>query len=77
MISRSRSVEAFVRRPRYWLITITTLLHQAWAPLVRGFHFDHPAITALAHKYSKEPAQILLRYSLQKVRCPPPPSLSS
>lgn len=28
--------------------------------------FDHPAIQALAQKYQKEPAHILLRYSLQK-----------
>jgi diketogulonate reductase-like aldo/keto reductase len=40
---------------------------EAWAPLTRCMRFQHPAITALAGKYNKEPAQILLRYSLQKV----------
>ncbi|KAJ6553558.1 Aldo/keto reductase [Mycena vulgaris] len=39
---------------------------EAWAPLVRGLRFDHPSIVFLARKYNKEPAQILLRYSLQK-----------
>ncbi|KAF7327325.1 Aldo-ket-red domain-containing protein [Mycena kentingensis (nom. inval.)] len=39
---------------------------EAWAPLVRGLRFKHPAITKLSGKYKKEPAQILLRYSLQK-----------
>ncbi|EIW83694.1 aldo-keto reductase [Coniophora puteana RWD-64-598 SS2] len=39
---------------------------QAWAPLVRGMRFRHPAITSLAKKYSKAPAHVLLRYSLQK-----------
>ncbi|KAI0749322.1 Aldo/keto reductase [Daedaleopsis nitida] len=39
---------------------------EAWAPLVRGLRFKHPKIVALAQKYSKEPAQVLLRYSLQK-----------
>lgn len=41
---------------------------EAWAPLVRGFRFDHPSIAALADKHKKTPAQILLRYSLQKAR---------
>ncbi|THU83390.1 aldo-keto reductase [Dendrothele bispora CBS 962.96] len=39
---------------------------EAWAPLVRGLRFKHPSITALAQKYGKESAQVLLRYSLQK-----------
>ncbi|KAJ7470806.1 aldo-keto reductase [Mycena latifolia] len=39
---------------------------EAWAPLVRGLRFDHPSIVSLARKYNKEPAQVLLRYSLQK-----------
>jgi hypothetical protein len=41
---------------------------QAWAPLVRGMRFKHPSIIKLAQRYSRTPAQILLRYSLQKVR---------
>ncbi|KAJ4489838.1 aldo-keto reductase [Lentinula lateritia] len=39
---------------------------EAWAPLVRGLRFKHPSIVNLAQKYSKDSAQILLRYSLQK-----------
>ncbi|KAI0714274.1 Aldo/keto reductase [Cerioporus squamosus] len=39
---------------------------EAWAPLVRGLRFRHPKIVALAEKYKKQPAQVLLRYSLQK-----------
>ncbi|RDX57355.1 Aldo/keto reductase [Lentinus brumalis] len=39
---------------------------EAWAPLVRGLRFRHPKIVSLAQKYKKEPAQVLLRYSLQK-----------
>ncbi|KAJ7503534.1 Aldo/keto reductase [Mycena galericulata] len=39
---------------------------EAWAPLVRGLRFDHPSIVALARKYNKQPAQVLLRYCLQK-----------
>lgn len=41
---------------------------QAWGPLVRGFRFEHPSVMGLATKYGKTPAQVLLRYSLQKVR---------
>ncbi|KIJ14448.1 alcohol dehydrogenase [Paxillus involutus ATCC 200175] len=47
---------------------------EAWAPLTRCMRFQHPAITALAGKYNKEPAQILLRYSLQKGYVPLPKS---
>ncbi|KAI0784556.1 aldo-keto reductase [Abortiporus biennis] len=49
---------------------------EAWAPLVRGLRFNHPSIKALAAKYHKEPAQILLRYSLQKGYIPLPKSSS-
>jgi diketogulonate reductase-like aldo/keto reductase len=35
--------------------------------LVQGRRFDHPSITRLAKKYNMDPAQILIRYSLQKV----------
>src|SRR6266436_9862928 len=44
------------------------LASQAWAPLVRGMRFKHPSVAELAERYGKAPAQILLRYSLQKVR---------
>jgi len=48
---------------------------QAWAPLVRGFpEHNHPSITNLARKYVKEPAQVLLRYSIQKGYIPIPKS---
>ncbi|KIY43822.1 Aldo/keto reductase [Fistulina hepatica ATCC 64428] len=47
---------------------------EAWAPLVRCMRFKHPEIQKLARKYGKEPAQILLRYSLQKGYVPIPKS---
>ncbi|KAH9917004.1 Aldo/keto reductase [Fomitopsis serialis] len=50
---------------------------EAWAPLVRGYRFKHPSIVRLAQKYEKEPAQILLRYSLQKGYIPLPKSSSA
>ncbi|KAH9943699.1 aldo-keto reductase [Amylocystis lapponica] len=49
---------------------------EAWAPLVRGYRFGHPSITNLAKKYNKDPAQVLLRYSLQKGYLPIPKSSS-
>jgi len=49
---------------------------EAWAPLVRGYRFKHPSVVRLAQKYGKEPAQILLRYSLQKGYIPMPKSSS-
>lgn len=37
-----------------------------YCPLVRGRKFDHPLIIRLSAKYKKTPAQILVRWSLQK-----------
>lgn len=45
---------------------------EAWAPLVRAMRFDHWAIVRMAKEHKKEPAQILLRYSLQKGYVPLP-----
>ncbi|GAA5988010.1 hypothetical protein JCM11641_002128 [Rhodosporidiobolus odoratus] len=39
---------------------------EAWAPLVRGERFDHPVVVELAKKYGKSPAQILVRYGLDR-----------
>lgn len=41
---------------------------EAWGPLVRGKRFNHPDIVRLAKKYGKTPAQILLRWGLDRVR---------
>ncbi|RDB25645.1 putative oxidoreductase C2F3.05c [Hypsizygus marmoreus] len=49
---------------------------EAWAPLVRGLRFDNPVVAQLAEKYKKWPAQILLRWSLQKGYIPIPKSAS-
>ena len=38
---------------------------QAYTPLVRGERFDDPKLLALAKKYDKTPAQIILRWALQ------------
>ncbi|KIJ50921.1 hypothetical protein M422DRAFT_244873 [Sphaerobolus stellatus SS14] len=50
------------------------ILLQAWAPIARGMRFNHPTIMGLAEKYSKTPAQILLRWCLQKGYAPIPKS---
>ena len=38
---------------------------EAYSPLARGERFNNPTITALSRKYSKTPAQIMLRWGLQ------------
>ncbi len=38
---------------------------QAYTPLVRGKRFNEPTIERLAAKYSKSPAQIILRWNMQ------------
>ncbi|TFK73282.1 aldo-keto reductase [Pluteus cervinus] len=49
---------------------------QAWAPLVRGLRFKNSTIQKLSKKYERQPAQILLRYSLQKGYIPLPKASS-
>ncbi|GAA6064573.1 hypothetical protein JCM10212_006198 [Sporobolomyces blumeae] len=39
---------------------------EAWAPLVRGERFDHPVVKEVAEKYGKTPAQVLIRYGLDR-----------
>jgi len=46
---------------------------QAYCPIVRG-KMDNPTIAALATKYNRDPAHILLRWSLQKGFVPLPKS---
>lgn len=41
------------------------IVTQAWAPLGKGRIFEEPIIKSLAEKYSKSPAQIILRWHLQ------------
>ncbi|GAA6023661.1 hypothetical protein JCM8202_005988 [Rhodotorula sphaerocarpa] len=43
-----------------------TITLEAWAPLVRGERFDHPVVVELAKKYNKSPAQVLIRYGLDR-----------
>ena len=41
---------------------------QAYSPLVQATRMEDPALQPLVKKYNKTPAQILIRWSLQKVR---------
>lgn len=47
---------------------------QAYAPLVAGQRFKHPTIVELSRKYKCTPAQLLVRWSLQKGYIPLPKS---
>ncbi len=38
---------------------------EAWSPLTRGRHLDHPTIAAIAAAHRRTPAQVLLRWGLQ------------
>jgi methylglyoxal/glyoxal reductase len=38
---------------------------EAYSPLTRGKRLDHQTIVAIAKKYGKTPAQVLIRWSLQ------------
>ncbi|KAF4119820.1 Aldo/keto reductase, related to diketogulonate reductase [Geosmithia morbida] len=39
---------------------------EAYCPIVRGQRLDEPSVVELANKYAKTPAQILLRWSIQR-----------
>jgi diketogulonate reductase-like aldo/keto reductase len=41
------------------------ILMEAYSPLTRGMRINHPTIVAVANKYRKTPAQVLIRWSLQ------------
>lgn len=49
---------------------------EAYCPIVRGKRFDDPTVKKLSEKYGKTPAQILLRWSLQKGYVPLPKSVT-
>lgn len=50
------------------------ILVEAYAPLTRGAKFQHPAISDIAAKRSRTPAQILLRWCIQHGVVPIPKS---
>ncbi|KAK9791910.1 putative NADP-dependent oxidoreductase domain-containing protein [Seiridium cardinale] len=52
------------------------ILLEAYCPVVRGKRFDEPGVKKLAEKYGKSPAQILIRWSLQKGYAPLPKSVT-
>jgi diketogulonate reductase-like aldo/keto reductase len=47
---------------------------EAYAPLVRAMRMRHPVLTQLSKKYGATPAQVLVRWSLQKGYVPLPKS---
>lgn len=42
------------------------IIVQAYSPLTRGRRLDHPVIAAIAKRYGKTPAQVLLRWGIQQ-----------
>jgi diketogulonate reductase-like aldo/keto reductase len=49
---------------------------QAYSPLVRGHELDNKLLAPLSKKHGKTPAQILLRWSIQKGFVPLPKSVT-
>ncbi|KAJ5465303.1 oxidoreductase [Penicillium daleae] len=49
---------------------------EAYCPVVRGTRFEEPSVKKLADKYNKTPAQILIRWSLDKGFIPLPKSVT-
>ena len=38
---------------------------EAWSPLTRGRHLDHPTVVEIARAHGRSPAQVLLRWGIQ------------
>jgi len=49
------------------------IIVEAYCPIIRG-QMDHPVIQKLAEKYNRDPAQVLIRWSLQRGFIPLPKS---
>ncbi|EGP83171.1 uncharacterized protein MYCGRDRAFT_64098 [Zymoseptoria tritici IPO323] len=49
---------------------------QAYAPLARALRMKHPVLLELAKKHDATPAQVMVRWSLQKGYCPLPKSVN-
>ena len=52
------------------------VLVEAWSPMGRGKLLDHPLITGIAAQYGKTPAQLCIRWCLQKGVLPLPKSVT-
>jgi len=55
-----------VQQPLLDFCKTKEIQYEAWSPLTRGQIFGDETIVKLAEKYGKTPAQILLRWDLQK-----------
>ncbi|KZT65963.1 Aldo/keto reductase [Daedalea quercina L-15889] len=61
------------QKPIVEYCTAHSIIIQAYCPILRG-NMDHPTIKELAQKHQRDPAQVLLRWSLQKGFVPLPKS---
>ncbi|KAF5322672.1 hypothetical protein D9619_001551 [Psilocybe cf. subviscida] len=61
------------QKPIVEYCTAEGIVIEAYCPLLRG-NMDHPAILELAEKHNRDPAQVLIRWSLQKGYVPLPKS---
>jgi diketogulonate reductase-like aldo/keto reductase len=50
----------------YELCQSENVAFEAYSPLRRGKQHDHPTVAEIAGRYDKSPAQVLLRWALQK-----------
>jgi len=50
------------------------IIVEAYSPLTRGHHFNDPVLQKISKAHNKEPAQVLIRWSLQKGFSPLPKS---
>lgn len=50
------------------------IIVEAYCPIMRGQHFDHPVIKGISEEHGVSPAQVLIRWSLQRGFVPLPKS---
>lgn len=65
MVNQVESHPLLIQKELLQFCQANRIQMEAWSPLMQG-RLDHPTLKALAEKYDKSPAQIVLRWDLQR-----------
>ena len=66
LIAKAISVPLALIASGYGICASHNIVIESYAPLARAWKMDHPTIIELSEKYKCTPAQLMLRWNLQK-----------